>query len=213
MKSKKAEKSAPDAEVCEKLWEKYHTPEPVIRHSRIVAAVAQEMADCLIAAGCPVDRRLVYGSACMHDVARAQKGHDRVGAQWMRDEGYPEVAEIILRHHDRWLEESVMGDGTGDTYTEYDGMRSRRYDDRLPEETDIVYLADKYVQGDQIVSLEERFALSREKCKQRPDAGAVLAAQERRFREAQAIEKKILNYMGSDKMMLKSESGKEDEND
>ncbi|MCD8020561.1 MAG: histidine phosphatase family protein, partial [Clostridiales bacterium] len=90
----------PDEAECETLWKRYRTPEPVIRHCKAVAACALDMAQKLKKAGCPTDTDLVYYSALLHDIARTEKNHQQKGAQWLRKEGYPEMAEIICRHHD-----------------------------------------------------------------------------------------------------------------
>ena len=68
----------------------------------------------------------------------------RLGADILVRSGYPAAAEIVRQHHDL---------------------------DRIPkraDETLVVYLADKMVQGDQEVTLEERFAGSLGKCVRKP---------------------------------------------
>ena len=52
----------------------------------------------------------------------------------------------------------------------------------------VVYLADKRVQEDRVVSIEKRFADSRRRCEKAEDREAALKALERRYRQAKEIE-------------------------
>ncbi len=109
--------------------------EKVEAHCRAVASEALRIADAL-----PVelDRELLESAALLHDVARGEKDHARLGAAWLRELGYAEAAALVARHHDL-LSETI-------------------------DEAAVLYLADKCVREDRRVSIEERFAESARRC-------------------------------------------------
>jgi HD superfamily phosphohydrolase YqeK len=76
--------------------------------------------------------------ALLHDVARSEPGHARLGAAWLRELGYDKAAGLVEQHHDLQSEEL--------------------------NEAAILYIADKCVQGERRVSVQERFAESERKC-------------------------------------------------
>lgn len=165
-------RTAPTPRACRTLLERYGTPLKVRHHSRAVSCEALQMASALNEAGCSLDLELVEAAALLHDIARTEKDHAAVGAEWLRREGYPQVASIIACHHDITLAPA-------------------RDAGALPDEADVVYLADKLVRGEELVSLDERFAASRARCAAMEDAGAALAAHDRRYREAKEVESKV----------------------
>lgn len=169
-------KEAPDEEECRHIWEHYHTPEPVRRHCQAVCREAVRLGKELMKNGWGLNMEVVRSGALLHDVARSEAAHPEKGASVLRREGYPMVAEVIRHHHD--LECPGEGAGSGSFPS-------------LWMETAVVYLADKYVAGDRVVSLEERFAASRKRCGQAEDKEAALEAHERRYRQARGIENLI----------------------
>ena len=150
-------------EVCMALLHAAGTPEQVIAHGRAVAEEALRLADRLPAEEAAPDRPLLYAAALLHDVARAEPNHAETGAAWVRALGYPEVADVIARHHDE----------DGDSL----------------DEAALLFLADKYVRGTEHVSLEERFAASAERC---TDEEA-RAAHDRRYQAAKRLENRIFS--------------------
>lgn len=152
---------------CRQIWEHYHTPEAVRAHCVAVCRKADELAEQMQKKGHLVDWPLVHNASLLHDVARAEENHAMVGAEWICREGYPEVAEIIRRHHD-WKKELLT--------------------EKNVVETAIVYLSDKYVLGDRDVSLKERFDKSWEHCMCEKNPEAALAAWEERYCQAKGIE-------------------------
>lgn len=151
----------PDRGEVEALWEKYATPAPVRAHCQAVARRAMELAD---QAEGPVDRELLRAACLLHDLVRDWPDHAHACGEKMIQEGWPRLAELIAVHHD-------LPEGAG-------------------REACLLYLADKLVQGDRPVSLEERFEAKRGLCGM-PEA---LAAWERRYRRArQAAEELKLN--------------------
>ena len=150
-------------ELCLALLHAAGTPENVIAHCCAVAGKAMQLADRAEAGGVPVDRGLLYSAAMLHDIARTEPDHAVLGAAWLRTLGYPDVAEVIAQHHD--------------------------FEGNELNEAALLFLADKYLQGDREVTLEERFAASRARCTT-PEA---LLAHDRRCETAKRIEE-LLNW-------------------
>ena len=142
----------PDVQTCNVLLAQ--VPPQVAAHSRAVQRLALEMCDALAAHGVRLNRALLSAAALLHDICRTEPNHAFAGAQKLRDLGYPEIADIVVVHHD-W---------NGGPF----------------DESALLYLADKYMQGDQRVTLEERFERSRAKC----HTEQALCAHDRRYRLA-----------------------------
>ena len=136
----------PDAAEIRALYEKYHTPEQVILHCRAVAEQAARLAE-----GTGADPALLYTAALLHDLCRADgKAHPQRAAAVLDAAGWPQLAEIIGQHHDLRKDPSV--------------------------EAELLALADRLTQGVEPVTVEERFAASKAKCK---DDEALAAWRER----------------------------------
>lgn len=164
---------APDIQTCGQIWDHYHTPENVREHCRAVCIKAVHIGRTLNQAGCRLNLNLIQAAALLHDVARPQENHAIKGSNILRREGYPEVAKIIEQHHD------LAKKG------------NREENSEIPDETEVVYIADKLIRGTKEVSLEERFEASRKRCEKQEDSMAALAAHTRRYDEARKIKKKI----------------------
>lgn len=169
---------APDERECADIWDHYKTPDQVRRHCRTVCRQAVIIAEKLNAAGYMVDSEIVRSASLLHDVVRTEKNHAAKGADVVRREGYPAVADVIRRHHD----------------LECSGENP--WEEPMWLETAVVYLADKQVEEDRVVTLEERFRASRERCRQADDRQAALAAHEKRWKQAKDIEKVIRWMLG-----------------
>ncbi len=168
---------SPDAEECEAIWDKYHTPDRVRAHCMAVSREAEALAEKLASKGYTIRRDILTAAALLHDVARQREDHPLEGAKAVIREGYPFLAPLILCHHDweRRLEADQIPGG-------------RVPDFRFPLEAEILYLADKYIHGTDRVSLKERFEESAARC-----AGSEEAARNhaRRYQEAKIIEDHI----------------------
>lgn len=155
-------KGYPDGEALRWLLRTSGMPETVRRHGEAVSRKALDMAVRLGQSGIRLNLGLVRSAALLHDIGKGRPDHARLGADILRKSGYPLAAEIVRQHHDL---------------------------DCIPQQADetlVVYLADKLVQGEREVSLEERFEKSRAKCAGSPQA---MEHFERRRRQArQALE-------------------------
>ena len=93
----------PTGSEAEQLLATFDLPDGIVAHARGVSRVAAEAARLLAAAGAPVDPQLVEVAALLHDVDKlATRDHGRehglVGARWMAERGFPELAEPIASH-------------------------------------------------------------------------------------------------------------------
>ena len=121
--------------LAEKLLKAASPGERIEAHCRAVAAEALLIADAL-----PVspDRELLESAALLHDVARKEKEHASIGAAWLRELGFERTAAVVEQHHD---------------------LKSEELD-----EAALLYLADKCVKEDRLVSISERFSESEKHC-------------------------------------------------
>lgn len=103
-------------------------------HCDAVAAEALRLAE-----GRGLDMNLIECAAILHDVARLEPEHEKVGAKWLSDLDYPEIADIIGQH------------GT---------LR----DVNVADEAAAVFLADKYMSNTEKVSIDERYDRTAYKC-------------------------------------------------
>ena len=159
---------APTDEVCAALLAAAGADEGLRAHCRAVAESADGLCAALRERGVSLDTEAVHAAALLHDLARSEKDHAAVGALWLRELGYPELAELVRQHHDP--------DGTD------------------VNEAALVFLADKTVRGSERVPIDERFAASAEKCTS-PEARAAHA---RRYETAKAIRNEINRLCGAD---------------
>ena len=136
----------PTAAECEAILAVLAVPDKICRHSHAVAAVAEAMTKRLNAHGVIIAPDLVHAGSLLHDIAKGQPAHAEAGAAIVSQLGFPEVADIIEQHMDI--------DFKGDT----------------PREAAIVFLADKLVQEDRRVSVEERFRRAFERFRDQPEA-------------------------------------------
>lgn len=150
----------PSRAECEAILADLQPRPEVITHSRKVAEVALALATRLKEAGVAMDGNLVQAGALLHDVAKGYPRHPEVGGRWVAELGFPIVATVVASHSDLDFLPTV------------------------PDERAIVYLADKMVQGDRLVTLEDRFQRSTSRF---IGNGAALEAAEARYATAKWI--------------------------
>jgi putative nucleotidyltransferase with HDIG domain len=116
-------------------------PDNIIGHSVVVERVALVLAQRLIEAGNAMDTALVSAGALLHDIEKMRgihegRPHGDLGAERTDRLGFPEVSPIVGQH----VRLADYG-GNGDI-----------------GEAKLVNYADKRVNHEEIVTLEERFA-------------------------------------------------------
>lgn len=189
-------KFCPTPDECLHLMTAHGMLPNIRRHSYRVRDVALTIGKHLLAAGMDLDLPLLEAGALLHDIAKtasiANGGeHARLGAQWLLDLGYPAVAEIIREHV--WL--------------------SRHPAERGPlREVEVVNYADKRVQHDTIVSLEERFADLRRRYGRTPE---ILDRISRNEQRSLTLEQKIFSHLSNspaDLAIMLIYGGRDEEN-
>ncbi len=145
-------------------------PSVRIRHCLKVAEVATAIGRALNAHGYEVDIEVVQRAAMLHDIAKGQRKHDNVGGQILRKLGFSKVGDIVAVHTD------LAGGNT-----------------KLSLEAKIVYLADKFVEGEKLVSIEERYSSSSHNFGLTPEIEAAIA---QRLKVAQTTKKELEGLLG-----------------
>jgi CTP:molybdopterin cytidylyltransferase MocA len=126
----------PTLQECDVMLDHYFkVPEGVKAHSRAVARVAACLGEALNAAGGRCDLDLLTVSGLIHDAFKGEKDHAGRGAAWLERNGFPEVAKIVAEHVDILWEEGDQVD-----------------------ERALVYLADRVVEEESVVTLAQRQA-------------------------------------------------------
>ena len=154
--------------VCEALLGAAGCRQELRAHCRAVAALAEELCGALLARGMALDAEAIRAAALLHDIAKGRPEHAALGGVWLRELGYPEIADLIRQH------------------TEPDGTELNA--------AALVYIADKGVRGDRRIAIDERFEASLAKCRT-PEA---LAAHTRRWNTAKEIQNKINRLCGAE---------------
>jgi putative nucleotidyltransferase with HDIG domain len=140
-----------------------------VRHSRRVAEVAERIALALARSGLTLNVELVRAGALLHDLAKGQPNHAAVGAEYLRSMDFPRVATIVGAH------------------TKLDFLGGHL------DECAIVYLADKLVRGDSVVTLEQRFQPALARFSDNPPA---LHAVQSRMATALAVAQAVVTQLG-----------------
>ena len=145
-----------DAE-ADRMWAECRVPVHIREHMETVADLSLQLigydlglarSDVLDEAyafrGQKLNTRLLYFAALLHDIRRTEGGriHPEAGAEYLEKQGYLELAPLVRMHHDP------------EVYRPQEAL----------SEAEILYYADKLVQGSRLVSLEERFGESLKKC-------------------------------------------------
>ncbi|PIE72025.1 MAG: metal-dependent phosphohydrolase [Deltaproteobacteria bacterium] len=138
----------PSIERCLALMEDFGMYQNIRRHSCMVARTAEILYRGLVnaAKAAPLpDRQLVIAGALLHDIAKTkclEEGcrHAEVGRDICNDLGLPFIAEIVANH-------VTIADFKDEEY------RQGKFG-----AIELVFYADKRVNHDQVVSLDERLA-------------------------------------------------------
>ena len=155
----------PSTRECTALMEDVFKVDPGIRaHCRLVAFTALCLGKALNQSGGNIDLDLLMASGLLHDLARKDHDHAGVGAEILRRWGYPAVAEIVADHMDIRIgpEPSIC-------------------------EKEIIYLADKLIDDNKLISIEERLQAKMNEFPGRPEA---LQAIQARFDKANIIKQR-----------------------
>jgi uncharacterized protein len=130
----------PTRSECLAVLKEHGVPGNIVGHSIVVERVALFIGGQLILAGNELDEALLSAGALLHDVAKMrglQEGrpHGELGAAATNDLGFVEVSSIVGQHV--WLSDYA--------------------DNGAIDEAKLVNYADKRVNHEEIVTLDERF--------------------------------------------------------
>jgi len=120
------------------ILERFNVQAPIIAHSRKVALLACFLAFALNQKGYEFDLELITAAGLLHDLAKGEPNHALAGGKKVCELGYPKVGEIISQHNDITLKDMI-------------------------DEAQILYLVDKLIIEDKIVTLDKRFQRALEK--------------------------------------------------
>ena len=166
MKERWKRREIPSEPECEAMMELMPgMDERTRQHCREVARVADGIAGSLNRTGAGLDREVVLAAALLHDLARGRPGHAREAARMVREAGFHAIAEAIIAHMD-------IEPGQGPDISA----------------GEILFLADKLVSGDRLVTLADRFAQATARYGDDTDA---LEAIEARYNTALLIQQRI----------------------
>jgi uncharacterized protein len=168
----------PSKEECFELMDQSGMLDNIITHSLEVAKVALFLSRELNRRGQRIDLALVEAASLLHDIAkteclRTKEDHAVAGCRLLKGMGYEKLGEVVAQH----IRVATKGDPLWVT------------------EEEIVNYADKRVEHDRIVSLEERFRGLRERYGRGQDSLKQLEALQRGTYE---IEAKIFSILEMD---------------
>jgi broad specificity phosphatase PhoE len=136
----KLPEDTPRDEEIEELWHICATPQNVRDHCVAVCEEALALRERLLSGGTVLSHELLRAASLLHDLCRpAGRDHATRAAAILRGRGYLRTAQLIEAHH------------------------SFDFGEALDEEQ-VLFLADKYLDGAERVTLEEKFARSAAKC-------------------------------------------------
>jgi len=152
------------------LRDVFNVDETIISHCGLVADMAGKICDALVQNGYRMDRNIITAAGFLHDMAKGSKDHEKKAADLLREMGFPGVASIVADHTD--LDCS----------------------DRSPiNPSEVLYLADKLVDGTRRVTVDERFQGAMDKFGHDPEVRKKI---ERRMNHARIIMKKVRHSIG-----------------
>jgi molybdenum cofactor cytidylyltransferase len=131
------EKIVPTREDCYRILEEHRVAEQVLNHGKTVAQVAKKIALLLNAQGLELNIDMIEAGALLHDLAKGRHDHANEAKEILQNMGYHQLGEIVGTHMDITI-----------------------IDTDQPDEAEIIYLADKLVKGEQLVSIDQRFSFS-----------------------------------------------------
>jgi putative nucleotidyltransferase with HDIG domain len=128
----------PSVAQCTQLMVQYEMLANIKDHSFVVARITDLLSKELSRSGVGIDGELAVAGALLHDIAKTQClesrcSHAEVGVEICLAHGFPEVAEIVGEH-------VVLSD----------------FSPSQLSAKEVVYYADKRVNHDKIVTLQER---------------------------------------------------------
>lgn len=161
---------APTLCECYAIMDLYQLPDQIRKHSEMVSRVAGDMVRRLDVKGIKLDGALLRSAALLHDLLRTNKNHAQEGANLLARMGYEKVGNLISTHMDIHVNP-----------------------DAVISENEVLYLADKLVEEDQLIDLNVR---KKKMIEQNENNPKVLEKIKKRFDHAMMIYIKISKLSG-----------------
>lgn len=146
-----------DAECVTILDEICRVAPDIRQHSLKVADIALLISRALNDSGHRTDIDAVRAAAMLHDIAKGQPEHDAVGGRILESMGFGSIGGIVAVHTD---------------------LPGRDAD--IPLESKIIFLADKFVDGTALVSIEARYRAANDRFATSPEIEANIATRKAR---------------------------------
>jgi putative nucleotidyltransferase with HDIG domain len=137
----------PTQQECLAIMEKNKVDERIVKHCLAVSEILLKILDEISLSHLHFDKNRLLAAALLHDIARKEKNHAKVGADKLRTMGYDTLGNIIETHMD--IEVNI--------------------DEKLTE-NELLFLADKIVSEDKFCGFEERFEKALKKCQGNAEA-------------------------------------------
>lgn len=140
-------------EICEEYYKRFQTPAHVIAHCMAVSSVGVKIGKAINKG---LERKklnieLIKYAGLLHDMMRTSENHGEVAADFLNDEGYEDIANVIRPH----------------MHYELNSIEN-------VDETDILCLADRLVMENIYVGLDKRFQYIIDKPGKTPERTAYL---------------------------------------
>ena len=166
----------PSVAECFRLMGRYRMLENIRAHTIVVAGIAELIGKRLRDAGMNISIDLVVAGAMMHDIGKTpclntRERHDLKGKEICLNHGYHEIAEIVGEH-------VILKNGV--PFTDL-------------TEKELVFYADKRVNHDRIVPLEERLAYVLERYGRNDERRFYLIR--KNFEICRAIENRVFEHL------------------
>ena len=161
----------PSRQMCERLMtERFGSDSLIAAHCSVVAGVALQLAGKLNNNGYHFNLPLIEAAALLHDVAKGNSHHAAVGADMLSSMGYGAIAGLVAVHMELPPRPQASLDAA-----------------------ELLYLADKLVEGTRIVPLETR--CQRQVARHAADPACVEAIS-RRFERATEVRELVESQLG-----------------
>jgi molybdenum cofactor cytidylyltransferase len=154
---------------CDAILDISGTADNIRAHCRKVAEIAVIISRALANSGNTVDTEAIKAGAILHDVAREEPRHSAAGSRILHEFGFDRIANIVETHTELPLNITPS------------------------LEAKIVFLADKFVRREEIVSIEERYSASSRNYATTPEIAAIV---QRRKEQALKTKKEIEELLG-----------------
>ncbi len=155
---------------CAAILDIYKESPEKRKHSYKVAELAVKISRALIAAGQQVDTDLAQKAAILHDIAKGSHRHDIAGGWILHEIGLGKTGDIVAVHTDLPSDNS-----------------------RISLEAKIVFLADKFIGGEEPVTIDRRFQFSLERFGDNPEVKNSILQRKQR---ALVVKQELENLLG-----------------